>query len=287
MRFDGGWIKLHRSILTSEIQGDAISIALFTILILWANIKETRSKGKPVLRGQILTSLAELEQALGVSRPTVCRRLRVLVTCGMIVRDVKRSGVTITICNYEKYQSINNEQEGVSETILKRSRNDPETILKRSCTHIEELKNPRREEGEKESLYPPPPSSGTDSPLKTKIEIQDPEILKVAAQWWELAKIEMHWKSESGEWSLQGFARSIAKIGRATDLNPVGLKALIDFIENDDFWRKNAISPNGLLTKSKNGNRKVDNILARMKPTEDPIRRAMEEFLRKGETNAS
>jgi hypothetical protein len=42
------------------------------------------------------------------------------------------------------------------------------------------------------------------------------------------------------------------------------LEALFVFVRQDDFWRPNALSPIGLRKPSKNGLRKIDNILAAM-----------------------
>jgi hypothetical protein len=52
---------------------------------------------------------------------------------------------------------------------------------------------------------------------------------------------------------------------RAAKLDHAQLHGIFDFISQDEFWRKNAISPGGLLSKSyKNGLRKIDNILIAM-----------------------
>lgn len=278
MRFDGGWVKIHRSILTGDLQGDGYAMAIFIKLIIWANHAPTRHKGKIVPRGSLMTGLGELEESTGFSRPTICRRLKLLQDYQMITRYVKRSGSLITICNYDKYQCINNEQGEVSETIEKRLRNDRETIEKRSSTHIEELKNSRREEFKKTNSCVPPSGDEPVSKKRALVPIEDPAILAIASNWYKFAQQEMPWKKEGGEWCLQGFARSLVKVAKATDLNQAGVEALFKFIENDEFWRKNAVSPNGLLTKSKNGSRKIDNILNRMKPPEDLVKKALLEY---------
>ena len=51
------------------------------------------------------------------------------------------------------------------------------------------------------------------------------------------------------------------------------------FVKKDDFWDVNALSPNGLLTLSKNGSRKIDNILIKMKPKEDKLKQAFSDFI--------
>jgi len=44
---------------------------------------------------------------------------------------------------------------------------------------------------------------------------------------------------------------------------------VLDFVVQDDFWVKNALGPMGLLTRGKNGLRKIDNILAAMKSSKE------------------
>jgi hypothetical protein len=93
-----------------------------------------------------------------------------------------------------------------------------------------------------------------------------PEDLIIAKEWLRFALGEMKWKEPKGSWTEQKFAEEFAKIIRVTGINHSGLHALLAFVRKDDFWRPNALSPAGLLKKSANGNRKIDNILLKMKP---------------------
>jgi hypothetical protein len=84
----------------------------------------------------------------------------------------------------------------------------------------------------------------------------------------------MPWKCDDKTWTPENFAFAIAKLRRATNLNDDGVVKVLAFIKGDEFWRKNAVSPNGLLRKSdRNGQRKIDNIIVRMRT---PINRAAE-----------
>lgn len=91
------------------------------------------------------------------------------------------------------------------------------------------------------------------------------EDAKIGKSWLEFALSEMKWKKPPVGWSQINFAKAVYKIRKSTGLNDSGLTALLDFIKGDDFWNKNALSPSALFTKSKNGNRKLDNILLAMK----------------------
>lgn len=90
--------------------------------------------------------------------------------------------------------------------------------------------------------------------------------LAVGRDWLDLAHGEMPWKADDPKWTAELFAEAIGKVKRATDLNDDGIRAVFEFVKVDDFWRKNAATPMGLLKRSsRNGERKVDNILVRMR----------------------
>lgn len=93
-----------------------------------------------------------------------------------------------------------------------------------------------------------------------------PEDLKLAESWLESSLLQMKWSNPPKNWTAPDFAHEINKVKRIVDLNDEGMKALYEFVQNDDFWRDKVLSPSSLLKKSKNDVRKVDNILLRMKP---------------------
>lgn len=68
-------------------------------------------------------------------------------------------------------------------------------------------------------------------------------------------------KTPGGKFKLESFESAIEDVCTQAHLTIPELEALFDFIQADDFWRPNAISPVGLLKISKsNGLRKIDNI---------------------------
>lgn len=124
----------------------------------------------------------------------------------------------------------------------------------------------------------------TVKPTKTRASPTYSETdLAVGSEWLEFAIGEMPWLAKTASWTPEAFAKSLAKLRRATDLNESGLAELLAFIKRDDFWRKNAASPGGLLKKSeKNGLRKIDNILVRMRTNTDRVAEAMKKFVNGG-----
>lgn len=88
-------------------------------------------------------------------------------------------------------------------------------------------------------------------------------IMSTALKWHEWASKKMPWMKE--KITAEKFYNELMKIQSTTDLNDNGIEALFEFIKTDEFWSQNAISPMNLISKSKNGLRKIDNILLRMK----------------------
>ncbi len=282
MRFDGGWIKLHRSIFTSDIQGDGSAILIFMLLISWANVKDGRYKGKPIFRGQLVTGTRQIAEALKISVGTVHRKIIMLEKYGMLERKKTQWGSLITICNYCKFQDQENEVGTQKDSMVERRWNAGGTQVEREWNHNEELNNIRTKEVKNITLSCPE-SSPQDHALpqkKTKPKKAiDPEILPIASDWLKFALEEQPWRRESAAFNVEAFAEALAKVARATSLNPTGLRSVLDFIENDEFWRKVAISPNGLLTMGKNGSRKIDNILIKMKPADDLAKKTLQKYV--------
>ncbi len=133
-------------------------------------------------------------------------------------------------------------------------------------------KNHTKSQTESQTKRPPKPSASEVIPPskipKIRILKHTPEDLIIAKKWLEYASREMSWSKLPPKWTEINFAEDIAKVREATDLNHDGITALLEFIENDSFWCKNAWAPIGLLKKAKNGEgiRKIDNILKQMKP---------------------
>ncbi len=287
MRFDGGWIKLHRGINTSEIANDGYAYCLFIKLLTWANRADGRYKGKPLLRGQLVTGVRELSEVTSFGLATVHRKLILLEKLGMVERKRTKWGSVITICNYLKYQDEENASGTQKVNPGERKGNARGTLGERERNHIGELENLRKGEEEKEERDSPPPGDpltiigeATKKKTKAKSDVTDPGIIAIAEEWFKHACEQESWRPQQGEWSVQGFARAIVEVSKATDLNYAGLRELMKFIKNNEFWRKNARGPCGLLKLSKqNGSRKIDNILIEMRPKDDLIQKAFMEML--------
>lgn len=102
------------------------------------------------------------------------------------------------------------------------------------------------------------------SPVKAKVRRYEPEDFSLGEAWLEFALKQRNGKGYPS-WTAEGFAETMAKIRARAELTPQMLREVFEFVQEDDFWRPNAISPAGLLTKSKNGLLKIDNLIAAVK----------------------
>jgi hypothetical protein len=85
--------------------------------------------------------------------------------------------------------------------------------------------------------------------------------LELAKKWTIFAKAKIDWKDHDE----LVFAAAICKARRSTNLTSDGMINVFEFIKNDSFWNRVAITPMGLLKKSRNELRKIDNVLNAMK----------------------
>lgn len=101
----GGWVKLHRKLLEWEWYQDAHMVHLLVHLLLTASHEVRRYKGLTINRGQVVTSIKELAEALGASETSTRRRMKRLKSGGFLTIKVAHRITTITICNYDSYQT--------------------------------------------------------------------------------------------------------------------------------------------------------------------------------------
>lgn len=146
-----GYIKLHRKIRTHWLFDDAEKLRAWMIILLEVN----HSDQKVLIKGQLFTvrrgeSLKSLETWASIfgkmwNKSKVRRFFELLKSDQMIVTKSERKTTRITICNYDSYQGLRNN----NETDSKRTRNDNETIMTPN-------KNEKNEKNEKNKGFVPP-----------------------------------------------------------------------------------------------------------------------------------
>lgn len=149
-RFDKGWLKLWRMDDDHWLWKDNMARSLWYDLLLMANYKPSRLRTGKAIRelsaGVVVTSLAELAERVGASTKVIRLRLEAYQNDHMIVTERSRNGTIITICNWDKYQSNDDEQGHEEGTKRANEGHDEGTIGARSGHVSEETKKLRIKE---------------------------------------------------------------------------------------------------------------------------------------------
>ncbi len=137
-----GHIKLYRKIQNWEWYGDPLMVALWVHLLLNANWEDGEWRGEQVLRGQLITSVANLSHETGLSVSQVRLCLERLEGSKQIIRKTTSKWTKITICEYDSYQGVDTPSSQTNDT----------QITRQSAT-IKEDKNARNQEVEKKTSF--------------------------------------------------------------------------------------------------------------------------------------
>lgn len=268
MRFDGGWVRINRNIASIDKQnnpffGDAVLGYLWVCLIIIANYKEGKTRCgnnlKPVLRGQIVTSLDELSEMVGASKKIIRNRLLTLENWECIRYEGGNAGSLITILNYDKYQDIDKtrEREGNAEVTQRERRGNAEGTIVNKVTREQENNETIRSK----------PTRRQKPPL-----ILTPSEISVSTDWLKYQQ-EVQPSTQS---TIQSIGEDLAKIKRVVTITDANgqkqkltddhMRGILDFLRCDEFWRDKASSTKTLLTRRhKGGPRKIDNILGEIR----------------------
>jgi hypothetical protein len=140
---------------------------LFTHLLLKANYKDKKWKGKVILRGQVWTSLDSLSAETGLSKQQTRTAISKLTATGEITDVSTREGRMITIVNYNKHQDVTHESTGES---TDEQHTEQQTSNRRATDEQHQHKNDKKEkkvrseEGKKKDKEALDFSPITDSP---------------------------------------------------------------------------------------------------------------------------
>lgn len=141
-----GWIKIHRSIRSWEWYEDANTFRLFIHILTSANHKPNKWKGISVDRGQLITSREHLAVELKLSIQQIRTALSKLVKSKNITIKTTSKYTTLSVCNYDTYQSDEDESN--------QQPNKPITIKQpASNQQVTTNKNDKNEKNEKKASF--------------------------------------------------------------------------------------------------------------------------------------
>jgi len=219
-----GWVKLWREQFTHEVSerkpwcdGYAWSY-LYSQANYKPGIANFRNQYIPIERGQFVTSKLKLQEIFGWSKKRINSFLTSLEVRGMSTNRTTNRFIMITICNYEKYQGIEDENETTDVTT--EGPTEGPTESQQSDT-IKEVKNKR-------------------------IYVEGSTELRLAS--FLLEEIQKN-KPDFKQPNLQAWAKDIdlmiRRDGRVTDR----IREVIVWAQGDSFWRKNILSTGSLRDK--------------------------------------
>ena len=102
---NNGYVKLHRKLFEWEWWDDINTFRLFVTILLLANWKPKRWRGRVIPRGSCWTSIPELAKKSGLTYQQTRTALDKLSSTGEITDKVTSRGRLVTVANYDVYQS--------------------------------------------------------------------------------------------------------------------------------------------------------------------------------------
>ena len=140
----GGFVKVSRKILESDIIREPVTFTVFMYLLLSAGYRSDQCCRQEIKRGEVVTSYPRIALATGVTERQARTALSKLVKSGRVsVRKYPKFSV-VTLLNYEKYQGMSgkkspksqsNDRQQVSQmSPLKEIKNNKEINNNSSCS---------------------------------------------------------------------------------------------------------------------------------------------------------
>lgn len=214
------WVKLYEKIEDSSIYHDSELVHLWVHLMIKASKfgnKFPWNGGEMELKpGQLLTGRKKLHDQTGISESKIQRSLKRFEKCHMIEQQTTNKNRIITVLNWDKYQSSEqqmNSQRTGNEQVTNNERTGNEHNQERKKDKKEESKNKEYSEDSKEfrmSLF-----------LFNEIRKRKPDYKKPDFQ----------------KWSIQ--SDYILRIDRR-DMHEV--KKVVEWCQTDEFWQDNILS---------------------------------------------
>lgn len=131
-----GWVSFHRKIEEWEWYTDPNVFRLFFHLVLKANHKDGKWKGKEIKRGQLITGRKILAKQLNMGEQQVRTAINKLKSTNEITIKPTNKFTLVTIVNYDLYQcndaeltnKITNEQPTTNQQLTTNNNNNNENI---------------------------------------------------------------------------------------------------------------------------------------------------------------
>jgi hypothetical protein len=159
-----GWVKLHRKITDWEWYQDANTFRVFMHLLLSANHQKRDWMGTTVYRGQCIISADKAASILALSRQNKRRAFFNLQNSGNITIKTTNKFTIVSICNYETYQSCDEENnQQLNHQTTSHSTNGQPTNNQQTTTNKKDKKE-KNDKKEEYGVVPLPPQAEASAP---------------------------------------------------------------------------------------------------------------------------
>lgn len=149
------YIKLYRKLMEWEWYQDSKMVHLFIHLLIKANFKDGSWQGIAIKRGQLVTGLHSLNRQTGINIQSLRTCIKKLKSTNDITVQSTNQFSTITLCNYNTYQSFDVEDnKQINKPANKRATSDQQATNKQLTTNNKDNKDNKKEEGNKINTIP-------------------------------------------------------------------------------------------------------------------------------------
>jgi len=136
-----GYIKLWRKFEQWEWFNDSKMVHFFIFLMLRATHGETKFRGYPLSRGQMVFGYKAASKATVISVQSLRTCIERLISTGELTRQVTHDFSIITIVNYDTYQK----KDSTLNSPTNRPSNNQATGQQQAINNIQECKNDKNE----------------------------------------------------------------------------------------------------------------------------------------------
>ena len=175
-----GWILLSRKLLDWQWFDKAEMVKLWLYILLSANIEDKKWQGIEIKRGQLVTSVQHLTEALHLTTQQVRTALKRLQDGGEITTKTTNHFTLITICNFTIYQDYDPTQQQTNNkpiTNKQQTNNKPITTTKQLTINNNNTLSLTRAREENEKTF-----SQNGQPETSDLETETTEKEKSSAQ---------------------------------------------------------------------------------------------------------
>lgn len=197
-----GWVKLHRELLDNPMTHKSDYLALWIILLLRANHKESSiiidGKKMPIMPGQFITSRRKLSLLSGISESKIQRALKCYENEHQIKQQTFSKFRLISIVNWDKYQEnehqikqqVNNKRTP-SEHQVNTNKNDKKVKNDKKEDLVQKKSNPQIKEFIDFAFQKTKEITGTDLIIK---KTNEPPLVKHLLGTIKLDRLKLLWE---------------------------------------------------------------------------------------------